>query len=155
MNKGFTLIELLLVIAIIALLSYLAVPIGMNFYRSQVVEGARGELIETLSKARRNAVLMKGDSRYGVVIDSIGGTLDSFTLYKGDEPGDNPDYDEVYNQAPGLSISATGTDALENGDINFAKLSGLTEAMGTITITHNGGESREILIDDFGNAYRQ
>jgi prepilin-type N-terminal cleavage/methylation domain-containing protein len=157
MNKGFTLIELLLVIAIIAILSYLAVPIGMNFYRSQTVEGARSQLIESLGRARRNAVLMKADSQYGVKILSADGELTSFTLYKGEVYDSSRDetYDEVYAQAPNMTISFSGTDELVSGDINFAKLSGATEAMGTITVTHDGGESRSIIIDDFGNAYKE
>lgn len=161
-NNGFTLIELLLVIGLLAILAGLAAPLGLNFYRSQLVESARGQLLETLSKARHNAVLMKGDSRYGVNIISqplSSGVVpcESFTLYQGNSFfSRDSNYDEVYEQAPNLVIFASGSDDLLSGDINFAKLTGLTTATGTITIKHaSGSESRSIIIDGFGNAYKQ
>lgn len=162
MKRGFTLIELLLVIGIMAILAGLAVPITMNFYRSQSVEFARSQLIETLSRARHNAVLMKGDSRYGVYITpadiSSEQDLVSFTLYKGNDYASSQisdsDYNEVYELPPNLIISAAGSDEIKAGDINFTKLFGLTPATGTITIRHgSGAESRTMIIDDFGNAY--
>jgi len=156
MNKkaGFTMMEFLLVVGIIAILSYMTVPLGINFYRSQVVETARTNLLEVLGKARQNAVLMKGDSRYGVLVDTMNGSLSTYTLYKGNSFGSkDDDFDEVYTQPPGITISAVGTSNLTSGDINFNKLSGTTNATGTITITHSGGEARAIIIDIFGNAY--
>lgn len=158
MKKGFTLIELLIVIGMMTILAGFTMPVGMTFYRSQAVEGARSELIETLSRARHNAVLMKGDSRYGVLInpnDPVSGDLISFTLYKGasfdTRTEEDEDYDEVYIQVPNLTISVSGSSDLLEGDINFSKLTGLTTATGTITITHgSGSESRSIFIDNFG-----
>jgi prepilin-type N-terminal cleavage/methylation domain-containing protein len=156
MKQGFTLIELLLVIGIIAILSYLAVPVSFNFYRAQSVEGARSELIEVLTRARRNAVLQKGDSQYGVSINTITSTLSSFDLYKGNASSTRDEnFDEVYPQTSNLNITAVGSADIILGDINFSKLAGTTTATGTITISHSGGtESRSILIDDFGNAYK-
>lgn len=159
MNKGFTLFELLLVIGVMGILAYLSMPIGFTFYRAQVVDSARGQLMETLSKARHNAVAQKYDSRYGVKINTIGGSLTDFTLYKGDAfNGLNYDstYNEVYSQTANLRITATGSAALSGGDINFSKLVGTTTATGTITIINlDGNETRSVLIDDFGNAYEQ
>lgn len=158
--KGFTLIELLLVIALLAILSFLAVPLSLKFFRSQAVAGAQSELLDVLTRARTNAVLQKADSRYGVYIDpnplsADGETLVSFTLYRGnDYDARNSDYDELYTQPTNLLISATGTNALLLGDINFSKLAGTSTATGTITITHGSGdESADVTIDSFGNAY--
>ncbi len=159
MNRGFTLIELLLVIAIIAILSYMAVPLSFNFYRLQAVEGARTELITMINKARRNAVLQKFDSRFGIKIDSLSddGAFSNLTLYKGASYDSRDDsYDEVYPQTPNLFISVSGSSALSSGDINFEKLSGLTSATGTVTIRHGGGnEERTLIIDNFGNAHKE
>lgn len=149
-------IELLIVIALMAILSTLAVPVSIKFYRTQLVSEAQGTLVDVLTRARQNAVLQKYDSRYGVWIEDLDspGTLETFTLYKGasfDEVGRDDDYDEVYPQLEGLLISVDGTSDLDSGDINFAKLTGETSATGTITITHaSGGESRSLTIDDFG-----
>ena len=158
--RGFTLLELLLVIGILAIMSYLAVPISFTFYRSQVVDGARSELLEVLSRARHNAVLQEYDSRYGVYISPSplnGGALSTYTLYQGNSSTTrNQTYDEVYTETPNLTITATGSTALVAGDINFSKLVGTTTATGTITIQYNGAtESRSVVIDSFGNAYRQ
>lgn len=161
MNKkaGFTLIELLLVIGLTAILMSLTAPLGMRFYRSQMVESARTELIEILTKARHNAALMKGDSRWGVYItpDDLSSASDlvSFTFYRGNNYNEKEsDYDEVYSQPANLEIYASGTNDLLVGDINFSKLSGTTTATGTITIRHSSGsEARSILINNFGNVY--
>src|SRR3982751_3855257 len=107
MKKGFSLLEVLLVVGMMTLLAGFTAPLGFNFYRSQTVESARSQLLETLSKARQNAVLQKGDSRYGVKINTLDDNLSRFTLYKGSTfAGRDSDYDEVYEQTAGLSISA-------------------------------------------------
>ncbi len=148
--RGFTIIELLLVIATLALLSFLSVPVSLNFYRSQLVATSQNELLDALTRAQYNAKLQKADSRYGVYIDT-----NSFILYKGSVYGEDPSYDEVYIQPDVLSFSTSGSTAIQTNDINFLKLTGLTSATGTITITHTNGESGEVIIDEFGNAYVQ
>ena len=160
MRQGFTLFELLLVIGIMGILAYLSVPLGFSFYRSQTVESVRSQLLETLGKARHNAVSQKYDSRYGVLISTTtGNIISNFTLYQGTSSASvttNSSFNEVYVQPPNLTITATGSNALASGDINFSKLYGTTTATGTITITFSGyPESRAILIDSFGNAYKQ
>ena len=151
--------ELLIVIGMLAILSYLAVPVSITFYRSQVLDSERGDLISILMRARHNAVLQKYDSRFGVYIDDMGGNFVSYTLYRGDAYdalNHDTDYDEVYPANSGTSISAVGSTGIQTGDINFAKLTGLTSATGTITVSHNSGpESKSLLIDSFGNAYEQ
>ncbi len=154
MTKGFTIIELLIVIAIIGVLAYVSLPMGLTFFRSQNVSSAREQLVELLNRARHNAILQKNDSAYGVYIDTMNGDLTSFTLYRGAAYGDNPSDDEVYEQAPNLTIS-TGDSSLVSGEINFSKLTGMPSATGTITIKNvNGGsnENRSVTIDYFGNA---
>ena len=152
--KGYTLIELLLVVGLIGILALFSVPIGINFYRSQLAEGSRTELIELLTRARRYAVLQKSDARYGVKIETSGGEISSFILYQGvDYDSRNDTLDETYSQVPNLEISYSGSADLSLGEINFSKLAGTTTATGTITISHTYGGSRAVFIDDFGNAY--
>ncbi len=158
MKQGFTLMEILIVVAMIGILSYLAVPVSINFFRSQAVESARTDLIEILGRARHNALLQKGDKNWGVYIQDIDGTLSAVTLYKGNSYASrlsSATNDEKYDQVGNLSIKSSGSSHLASGDINFTKLTGYTNATGTLTINYtDNSESRELIIDDFGNAYR-
>ena len=53
-----------------------------------------------------------------------------------------------------ILLDFSGSTALSGGDINFEKLTGATNATGTITMTFGGNqEARSILIDQFGNAH--
>lgn len=156
MNKGFTMIELILVVGMLAILSYLAVPISLNFYRSQMVEGSRDDLISLSNRARHSALLMKGDSQYGIYIDtSDDDELENLIVYKGTNynSGRDSDLDEIYPQRPNIFLTFTGTDVLVvDRDINFSKLTGLTTATGTITLTYGGNkESRAVSVDQYGN----
>lgn len=149
-------IELILVIAMLAILSYLAVPMSLNFYRSQMVEGSRDDLISLSNRARHNSLLMKGDSQHGIYIEtSADDELENFIVYKGTayNGGRDSDFDEIYPQRPNIFLTFTGTDELvEDRDINFSKLTGYTSATGTITLTYGGNvESRAVSVDQYGN----
>lgn len=148
-------IELILVVGMLAILSYLAVPMSLNFYRSQMVEGSRDDLISLSNRARHNSLLMKGDSPHGIFIEtSDDDELENFIVYKGSayDSGREEEFDEIYPQRPNIFLTFTGTDELvDDRDINFSKLTGYTSATGTITLTYGGDrEARAVSVDGYG-----
>jgi prepilin-type N-terminal cleavage/methylation domain-containing protein len=78
MNKGFTLIELIVVIAVVLVIVGAVVPVGLSFYRSQVVDETAHDVLVALRKAQMLAMLQKNDSSFGVAL-----LADRFVLFQG------------------------------------------------------------------------
>lgn len=139
-KSGFTLIEILLVTAIAVGIFAFSAPYGLNFYRTQLVEGARSEIIDALQRARHYAVLQKNDSSFGVKIDS---TLHNYVLFQGASyAGREETLDEIYDLLPEIEVSGVT-------EVVFSKLTGLTSDVGTTTLAYDS-LVREILIESMG-----
>ncbi len=137
-SKAFTMIEILLVVGIAAGVFAMSAPYTLNFYRTQMLEEARSNIIDALQQAKHNAILQKNDSKFGVRM--VNG---SYTLFQGD------DYDtRVVEQSLDFDliseISITGLT-----EVTFSKLTGSPSAVGTTTLTY-GTMIREILIGESG-----
>ena len=143
LKRGFTLIELLLIIGIAAIIFIFSAPYGLDFYQSNLANEAQSNVIDALQRARRNAVLQKNDSNFGVHIST---TTSSYTIFQ------TPDLtygNRVQAQDEVFPVISTVTFSTST-DIIFSKLTGLPNATGTLSVSY-GAFSRGILVDDFGD----
>jgi len=135
--KGFTLIELLLVIGGIGIIAALTIPVGVNFYRIQVLDETAGDILVALRRAQSQAMFQKNDSAFGVRFLS-----DSYVLFEGNSYGEVPSQDEPFNLMGGITTSGIV-------EVDFAKLTGIPNTTGTLTIT-SGNDSQGIHINAQG-----
>ncbi len=127
-KRGFSLLELLLVMTIVAVVFIFSTPFSMNFYRTQLINDVQSNLIDTLQRARHNAVLQKNDSNFGVHIDS-----DSYTLFQTPNlayASRVSDQDEVFPVVGDIDFGGPA-------EIIFSKLTGIPSATGTIAIAYD------------------
>lgn len=145
MKKGFTLIEILLVIGIASIIFAFSAPFALDFYRKQLVEEARSNIIEAFQKARNNAMLQKSDNSSGVSFNLVD---NSIVIFEGSSTSTrNQDQDQAFPISGDISISGLT-------DVIFSKLTGLPSATGTITLIF-GSISKGILVDNNGIIYKK
>jgi len=143
MNKGFTLVELLIVITVIIIIAALTVPVGVNFYRSQVLDETTSSILTTLRRAQAQSLFQKNDGSFGVRFLS-----GSYVLFQGSSyTARIQSEDEIFTLSGGITTS--GID-----EIVFAKLAGSPNTTGTLTIT-SGDEGQSISINAHGKVERQ
>ena len=129
-------LEVLLVVGTAVIIFLFSSPYSLNFYRSNLIDDARSNVIDALQRAERYAILQKNDSDFGVRL-----MPGSYTIFQGLNYGDNPALDEVYPLIDNITFSTT--------TVTFSKFTGLPGATGTITMFYDT-ISRGILIDDSG-----
>jgi len=140
MKKGLTLLEVLLVIAIFAIIFAFSAPFALNFYRTQLIEETRSEVIFALQAAKHGAVLQKNDSNFGVHF-----MAGNYTIFQGNSYANRiADQDEVFLVKNDIIFSGLT-------DIVFLKQTGLPSATGTIILT-NENDTRGILVGNSGDA---
>ncbi len=138
-QNGFTLIEILLSVGIIALLSVTLTPVFQSFQVRNDLDVATVSIAQSLRRAQALSQAVDGDTTWGVNIQSA-----STTVFKGASfVTRDITYDELFDVP--LSITPSGLSST-----TFAKLSGLPNATGTITLTSNINETRTITINDKG-----
>ncbi len=144
-TKGFTLIELLIVLAIGLILTASTVGLYGNLQVSSQLHDGTNLLVQTLRTAKQNSTARYLNSSYGVKLVSA----QVYTLYQG---GSYDTRDPVYDRTTELSTSLTLGWNLTGGanEINFSKGLGLPNATGTIDLGHVIGNSRSIIVNDFG-----
>lgn len=123
-KKGFTLIELLLVAALMISLGAFMFPLGLSFYRAQMLNETSEGLLSALRKAQSFAIAGRGEHAFGVKI-----LPDAYVLFEGDSYDARvQNQDEIYPVASTISI--TGFD-----EVVFDELEGIPDTTGTLTIT--------------------
>ena len=91
--KAFTLIEILLVVIILAVLTGSAIPISINFYKTQQLDVNVKGVVQSLRRAQLKAMSIESDSIFGVYL-----TDDNYTLFKGSSfDARDISYDEVFD----------------------------------------------------------
>lgn len=141
--RGFTLLETLLVLSILSALVFLTAPIGLTFYQTQALDEATLSTIETLRRAKFNAIFQRNDSAFGVKFMS-----DSYTLFQGDSYTSREENEDELFLLP-ADITTSGI-----SEIVFSKMTGVPNSTGTITLTL-GTRDESIIVDDPGVIDRQ
>lgn len=138
-NSGFTLLEMLLSVSILALLAVIATPVYQSFQVRNDLEIAKNVAIESLRRAQTLSQSGVGDSAWGVYFSS-----GDITIFKGPTFATRSlGFDELFDVP--ASISGSGL-----SEVVFSKLEGLPSATGTITLTSNTNETRNITINTKG-----
>ena len=138
-QNGFTLIEVVLTISLLAIIGGIGVPVYNSFHNRNSLDLAISAYANGIRRAQAQAQGVVGDSAWGVRIQS-----GSITVFKGASfvARDNT-YDETFS-IPG-SISITGLQ-----EVVFAKLSGLPQATGNLTLTSANNESKILSLNAKG-----
>ena len=148
-RRGFTILEVIIVLAVIMVVSLVTAPLGLQFYNGQTIVGIQGQIGDTLTRARSQSVVQKGDDQYGICLNTNGIYTQTFVLYKGAAgaacSSHNTSYDESY-QVLGNTIIYLPASSTE---ISFAKHTGKPTATGTVSIIWNG-LMRTLTVDSFG-----
>ena len=140
--RGLTLIELLLVIAILLVVSSLAIPFIQSFQTSADLAAQADILTTTLRLARLQAVTGAHDSGWGVYFDTDNRR---FILFKGDGFGSrDARYDQEFRYPASIAVT---TDL--GGEIQFNRYSGDPSASGTIELADETNQAR-VLINAYG-----
>jgi len=141
--EGFTLIEILIVIAIMAVLAALTIPVGVNFFVSQQLDTVVDEVMQVLRRAQLKGMTQERDSDWGIRFNS-----DTYVLFKGSSfASRDPVFDEDFDLAGGITTSGIS-------EVVFAKFSGVPNVIGTITISQ-GSKSKAIDVNAVGKIDRE
>lgn len=143
MRDGYTLVELLLVLAIVAVVGILSVPLFSRSLTQSSVANTSDQLVQSIRKAQFYSMVSRKDNLWG-----WGVNYGSFviTLYQGQSYGSrNQALDEKFNVSDSLTISGLT-------DLNFTRLTGIPSSGSfPMTITVSGlGSSKTITVNGQG-----
>ena len=146
-TSGFTLMELMVTIAIIAILSAIAIPNFIAWVPKFKLGGGSRDVLAILQKTRIQAV--KDNTSY-VLMFNTGN--ESYTAFQDDDGNGVLDAGErVLVQktlANGIDITATTLP----GDLVVFDTQGIASTGGSITLTDNSGNARQILLELAGSS---
>jgi type IV fimbrial biogenesis protein FimT len=135
-SLGFTLLEVLLAIVLIAILVGIGMPTYFTLIAKNDLDVAKNQVAQSLGRAKVLAISSDGDITWGVKI--LSGNI---IVFKGvNYSSRDINYDEVY----GISLSVVASGLTE---IVFSKMTGFPQSTGTITLTSNNGEIRNIAVN--------
>lgn len=137
-QKGLTLLELLLVVSLVLVVGTVMLPFGITFFRSQLLDEAHSNMIESLREAYTYSRSGKHESPHGVRFFS-----NSYVRFAGET------YD-ARDQTQDHTVYFSSHIALQAPqEVNFALLSGIPNASATITL-HMDNATKTIQITDVG-----
>ncbi|MFH1632230.1 MAG: prepilin-type N-terminal cleavage/methylation domain-containing protein [bacterium] len=139
-NRGFTLVEVLVVVAILALIVFIATGLGANTLTKNQIGIETDQMISLLRRAQARSVSGYQDDVWGVHLTST-----DYTLFKSNDYATrDTSFDEVYNLPSSLSASGLT-------DVVFEIRTGETTDTGTITLTLSAsGETSTLTINSNG-----
>lgn len=140
MSKGFTLIETLVGVILIMLVFAIGVPVGLNFYKSFILQSATETAFNSLKKARLDAQIGHLDSGFGVYFDTANYR---FIYFKGSTyAAREPSYDQIFEVPQFISFNG-------NTEFDFQKITGKPNTDGEIFIT-NGLSTNSLKVETNG-----
>lgn len=148
-RKGFSIAEVVIIIAIVAILTALAVNRFSSIRQRQSVETAVADIISTLNKASSKTLASYNSTNYGVHFEANAIVVFSGTTYSGNlnDPSNDP-YTSIVSPASITNVTLNGSSGV-SGDFYFNRLTGVPSKTGTITVTA-GSFSRIITIGATG-----
>lgn len=137
--RGFSLLEVLLTVAIVGVLAGILIPVYQTFQVKNGLDVAANDTVAALRRAQVYSQAMQQDAAWGVSVQA-----GSMTFYKGTSYATR---DTAFDDVTVLSSTITPSGLLE---VNYAKMTGLPGATGTITLTSSTGLVRTIGINAKG-----
>jgi prepilin-type N-terminal cleavage/methylation domain-containing protein len=127
--RGFSVFEILIVVAIVAMLSVIAVYGSYHFARSSEAQAAADNIISALSEAHSFTLSSKNDMQYGVHLESGQAVLFSGATYSSSGPNN-----KIFSMPRGAYISAI---TLNGGvtDVVFARMTGEVGGYGRVVVS--------------------
>ena len=132
-DAAFTIIELIIVIAILIVIGYLIIPLGMNFYYTQQLDSVSDEIISALRKARQKSIAAELDSTFGLRLSQ-----NQYTVFASSDPS----YDENFKIPDAVNPSGIS-------EVVFSKITGYPSVAGYI-ILRNQDKITAININEVG-----
>lgn len=146
-QTGFTLIEVLIIMAIVITLSLVAIPISNNIQIGAQLNDSSSGIIQAIRTAQNQANAGLNNSSHGVYFDINPSGTDSYILYQGDSYSTrNSDYDRIFLINSSIELSTT----LTGDEITFSKNLGKPDKTGSISLSHESGDTRSMSINSFG-----
>lgn len=137
--NGFTLPEILLSLSILAIIAAMSIPLYGTFMVRNDLDIAASTLTQNLRRAQALSQAGDGDTSWGVHV-GVGGIL----IYKGVSYAAR---DTLYDENTSIPTSIVPSGLT---DVTFSKTTGLPQAYGTFTLTSQGGEIRNVTINEKG-----
>lgn len=138
-SKGFTLPEMLLSVTLLSIIGGMVIPMYRTFMIRNDLDVATMTLVHNLRRAQSLSQSSDGDSVWGVHVG-----VGSILIYKGASYVlRDPNFDE--NTSITKTIVPTGL-----SEVNYSKVLGVPTATGTISLTSQINEIRNVTINDKG-----
>lgn len=149
--SGFTLIEVLITLAITMILTVATVPIYGNFQTSSQINENTTLLIQSLRTAEGRSLSRVNGSSHGIKLFNH-----SYVLYQGSSYSSRTQaYDRTIDLGNTIVLNWALSGVGQPDEINFSKSLGVPDMIGTITITHDMGNTKTIGINSFGKIEEQ
>ncbi|MEX0933184.1 MAG: prepilin-type N-terminal cleavage/methylation domain-containing protein [Candidatus Paceibacterota bacterium] len=145
-KRGFTLIELLVVIAILLVVGSIVITGFKNFQIRQTLELSVKEVRQMLEFARSETLASRGDTQYGVYLDT-----DKAVLFEGASYTEGEVGNDVFELHPQVSLSQISLVPISD-EILFSRGTGEPSSAGFIEVSlvHNPSTTRTITITTTG-----
>gem|GEM_PF-911677 len=143
LRQGFTLIEMLIVVAILATVLSIGLPVASRYQIDSQINETTSLLIENLRLAAQDSQSGWKDAGYGLKF-----LPNQYVIYQGDNYASRQvNFDRVVPLLSSLKIELSISPLLD--EIPFNRR-GLAQSNGTITITHQSGSSKSLIINNLG-----
>lgn len=141
MRRGFSLLEVLLVIALLAMMGLITIPLYYRFRESDNLKLVFSLVVNDLNRAQIRSQSMENDSGWGVKFVS---STSQVVIFKGATyAGRDQTYDERSDVPTGITVNPFF-------EVVFNKLTGYPTATSSITVSNNFNESKNLNINNRG-----
>jgi len=139
-ERGFTLMEIVIGVAVVVIISSIALTVLRSFDENQALSKERSNAVSLLEKARQLTLFSKDAFQYGVHFDTEEIVLFKGTSYSASDPENS--LTRLHSKVLISGINLTGG----GSDVVFKRLSGETSEDGTITLQNKLDSSKTEII---------